>query len=364
MMKHPATVAPVLALVLAVTLPVFGGLRLTAGEVVEQVLVKVNGEIISKSEFEQRQVAAIRTRPEFADGNAAQDEIKKALLEITPDLILAIVDEMLLIQRGRELGYALGDQQFQGIVDNIKKENKLESEEDFQAALKQENMTMADLRRNMERNMLVSRVQQQEVADKIGVTDDEAKAYYAEHMNEFTTPADISLREILIEVPVVNGATNVAQDEEAKAEAEDIRKRLIAGEPFPRLAADHSDSPSKANGGLIGPFKRTDLSPALLKMIDGLKAGDVSEPLRVARGYQLFRLEEKTAERVLSFDNARGAIADRVAQEKQRVELQKYLSQQRAQAIITWRNDDLKKAYEQALAKRQAVVAPAAPPAN
>ncbi|MGE0394968.1 MAG: peptidylprolyl isomerase, partial [Vicinamibacterales bacterium] len=169
---------------------------------------------------------------------------------------------------------------------------------------------------------------------------------------------DISLREILIEVPVVNGTTNVAQDEEAKAEAEGIRKRLLAGEPFPRLAADHSDAPSKANGGLIGPFKRTDLSPALLKVIDGLKVGDVSEPLRVARGYQLFKLEDKTAEKVLGFDDARGAIGDRVAQEKQRVELQKYLEQQRAQAIITWRNEDLKKAYEQALTKRQALVSP------
>jgi len=361
MMKRSALLVPALTLALTAA-GSFGtgflGSSVTAGEIVEQVLVKVNGEIISKSEFEQRQVAAIRNRPEFAGGDAAQDEVKKALFEITPDLILAVVDEMLLIQRGKELGYTLGDQQFQSIVDNIKKENKLESEEDFQAALKQENMTMADLRRNMERNMLVNRVQQQEVSDKIGVTDDEAKVYYAGHMNEFTTPADISLREILIEVPVVNGATNVAQDEEAKAEAEDVRKRLIGGEPFPRLAADHSDAPSKANGGLIGPFKRTDLSPALLKVIDGLKTGDVSEPLRVARGYQLFRLESQTEEKILGFDAARGAIADRVAQEKQRVELQKYLEQQRSQAIITWRNDDLKKAYEQALAKRQGTAGP------
>ena len=118
------------------TLLAGSGLALSAGEVVEQVLVKVNGEVISKSEFEQRQVAAIRQRPEFADGTAPGEELKKALLEITPDLILAIVDEMLLIQRGREIGLSLGDSQFQGIVDNIKKENKLESEEDFQAALK------------------------------------------------------------------------------------------------------------------------------------------------------------------------------------------------------------------------------------
>lgn len=349
MMSRPIRVAAAVAALLACA---WSPLR--ASEVVEQVLVKVNGEIISKSEFEQRQVASLRNRPEFADGEAKPDVLKKALLEITPDLILAIVDEMLLIQRGRELGYSLGDQQFAGIVDNIKKENKLDTEEAFQAALKQENMTMADLRRNMERQMLISRVQQQEVSDKIGVSDDEARAFYDAHKQDFTTVADISLREILVEVPVVNGATNAAQDEEAKSKADDIRKRLLAGEPFPRLAADASDSPSKANGGLIGPFKRTDLAPALLAIVDALKPGEVSTPIRSAKGYQLFKLENRSEEKVQTFEAARPQIADRVAQEKQRAELQKYLDRQREQAIITWRNTDLKTAYEQALTKRQA----------
>ena len=53
---------------------------------------------------------------------------------------------MLLVQRGKELGYTLSDEQFNSIVDNIKKENKIENDEQFQAALKQEGMTMADLR--------------------------------------------------------------------------------------------------------------------------------------------------------------------------------------------------------------------------
>ena len=213
---------------------------------------------------------------------------------------------------------------------------------------------MADLRRNMERQMLISRVQQQEVSDKIGVSEDETRAYYDAHRQEFTAVADISLREILVEVPVVNGATNAAQDEQAKAKAEDIRKRLLAGEPFPRLAADNSDSPSKTNGGLIGPFKRTDLAPALLAIVDALKPGDVSTPVRSAKGYQLFKLESRSDEKVQTFEAARPQIADRVAQEKQRAELQKYLDRQREQAIITWRNADLKTAYEQALTKRQA----------
>ena len=70
---------------------------------------------------------------------------------------------MLLVQRGKELGYTLSDEQFKSVLDNIKKDNKIETDEQFQAALKQENMTLADLRRNLERQMIVSRVQQNEV---------------------------------------------------------------------------------------------------------------------------------------------------------------------------------------------------------
>src|SRR5436190_22143317 len=167
-------------------------------EIIEQILVKVNGEIFTKSDLEQRQVAALRQKGQALDLKSDPNnvQLRKALDEITPQIIVDAVDEMLLVQRGRELGYKLSDEQFKSVVDNIRKENKIESEEQFQAALKSENMTMADLRRNLERSMIVQRVQQNEVMAKIAITDDEARAYYDAHMNEFTTAPTVTLREI------------------------------------------------------------------------------------------------------------------------------------------------------------------------
>ena len=323
-------------------------------DIIEQVLVKVNGDILTKTDFEQRQIAALRQRQDLGSIKPDSPELKKAIAEITPDLILSAVDELLLVQRGRELGYALGDEQFTSILDNIKKENKLETDEQFQAALKQEGLTLPDLRRSLERQMLISRVQQTEVMGKISVTEDEAQAYYEKHKDEFTTPAAITLREILVEVPGTEKGFNAAQDEAAKMKAEDIRKRLIGGEPFPRLAADLSDSPSKANGGLIGPVNSTDLAPVLRDMVRKMNPGDLTEVIRTTRGYQILKLESKTEEAIRSFDAARTEIGDRVAEEKRRGELQKYLEKLRAQAIVTWKNDELKKAYDQALADRKA----------
>ncbi len=338
----------------------FVALAPAGADILEQVLVKVNGDIVTKTEFEQRQVSALRQRQDLAAASPDSPELKKAVAEITPELILSAVDELLLVQRGRELGYALGDEQFNNILENIKKENKHETDEQFQNALKQEGLTLADLRRSLERQMLISRVQQAEVMGKIAVTEDESKAYYEKHKDQFTTPSSITLREILVEVPGSEKGVNAAQDEEAKAKAEDIRKRLLAGEPFARLAADLSDAPSKANGGLIGPINSTDLAPALRDMLRKMKLGDLTETMRTTRGYQILKLETRTEEAVRSFDAARDEISDRVADEKRRGEMQKYVEKLRAQAIINWKNDELKKAYEQGLASRKALLDTAA----
>ena len=180
--------------------------RPARADILEQILVKVNGDIITKTDLEQRQIAALRQRdPNFRP--ADDGELRKALTEVTPEVIVNAVDELLLIQRGRELGYALGDEQFRNIVDSIKKENKIESEEAFQAALKQEGMTLEDLRKQIERNMLASRVQQVEVQGKIAVSEDEVKQYYESSKESFTTQPQLTLREILIAVPPARRAS-------------------------------------------------------------------------------------------------------------------------------------------------------------
>jgi parvulin-like peptidyl-prolyl isomerase len=326
-------------------------------EILEQVLVKVNGDMITKTEFETQQVQKLRTRPELANVSPTSPELQKAITEITPDLILEAVDHLLLAQRGRELGYALGDDQFKSFLESIKKQNNITTEEQFQQALKDSGMTLADLRQEVERNMLETRVQQTDVMEKISVTEEESRAYYDAHKTEFTTPAELTLREIFIEVPQDERGVNVAADDEAREKAENTRHRLLAGEPFARIAAEVSAAPSKANGGLVGPLKEQDLAPALQKQIDAMKIGDISEVMRVARGYQILKLESRSETKVRSFEDARDDISRRVADQKMQGELLKYLDRLREQATIVWKNDELKKAYELALEKREKTVA-------
>ncbi len=237
----------------------------------------MNGEIFTKTDLETRQVAALRQRN--IQGEQNDEQLRQALGQITPQLMVEAVSEMLLVQRAKELGYKMTDEQFTQAVDNIKKEYKLDTDEKFQAALKQENMAMADLRRQFERSMLVQQVEQTEVFGKIAISEDEARKYYQAHLDEFTTQAAVTMREILVALPNEGkGVTPGSRTTPPRQKAEQLRTRALAGDNFMKLAEESSDAPSRANAGLIGPLSLTDLSPDLRKMIESTKPGDVTKP--------------------------------------------------------------------------------------
>jgi peptidyl-prolyl cis-trans isomerase SurA len=344
-MNKPRRTWAAIVLVLGVVAP-----GIVGADIIEQILVKVNGEIFTKTDLEARQVTALRQRGLQFDKNDVTDEqLRQALTAVTPQIMVEAVSEMLMVQRGKELGYRLTDEQFKSIVDNIRKENKLDSEERFQAALKQENMTVTDLRRQIERNVIASRVQQAEVFGKIGISEEEARKYYDTHPEEFTTTASVTLREVLVSVSNDGKALNVGLDEAAKEKADQLRARAVAGDDFEKMAAESSDAPSKANSGLIGPISVTDLSSDLRQIVEPMKSGDITQVVRTTRGYQFFKIESLTASQKMPFEQAREQISDRVFTGKRKEEYDKYLARLRTQAIIDWKNDDVKKAYEEGL---------------
>ena len=326
------------------------------GEIIEQILVKVNGEIFTKSQLEARQVAAIRERNQERDPNlpVSDAELRQMLEEVTPELIVSIVDEMLIVQHGKELGYNLSDEQFESVLENIKKENNFESDELFQAALEQENISLVVLRANIERQMIVSRVQQNEVAGRIAVSEEEASRYYESHMAEFTTPREVMLREVFIEAPSDGTSINVAVDEAARTRAAALRDRALAGESVETLASEFSESPSKANGGLVGPLSFSDLSDELRGLLESMQVGDVSELLRTPLGYQFLKLESLTAAQAAPFEEARAEISDRIFADKRQREFLTFLDRLRSEAIIDWKSDELKVAYDRGREQRSA----------
>jgi peptidyl-prolyl cis-trans isomerase SurA len=322
-------------------------------QIIERVLVKVNGDIFTQTELEERQTAAIRQRmgvdfkPDMVNNSA---ELRKAVDEVTPQLLVDAIDELLLLQMGKEKGYHLSDEQFKGWLDNLRKEQNLTDDQKFQAALKQEGMTIEDLRKNVEKQFLVGQVQRDEVGSKLSITEAEARQYYLTHRQEFAEPATVTLREILLEVPTSTqggqAGISVAKQDEAEQQATALRTRLMAGEDFAKVAAEASASPTKANGGLIGPINLAEVSASLQELIGKMRPGEITQPIRTNKGVQILKLETIKPAAIQPFESVRDLVADKVHDVRQQTEIRKFLARMRGQALIEWKNDTLKKMYE------------------
>ena len=343
-------------------------------DVIEQVLVKVNGEILTKTDVEQLQVTALRaSNPNVSAADLQNDvALRKMLDEVTPRVIVNAIDELLLVQRGRELGLKMSDEQFNGILANIRKENKLDTEEKFQAALKQEGLSIAGLRKAFEKQMLINRVQQQDVFARISISEEESRAYFDAHKEEFLTNESVTLRELFVRAATTAPAEGPGAAEAAmaaaRAKAVQIRERVLK-EDFGTVAGEVSDAASKANGGLIGPLGIDELNPDIQKVLTTLKVGQVSEPLDAGNGYRLLKLDVRVPKKQATFEEARDQIADKVFQQRRSGEVLKYLERLRAQAIIEWKSPSLKAAFDsgvveagKAIAADAAKTQAAAPP--
>ena len=147
------------------------------GVIVEQVLVKVNGDIITKTELEERQIAALRERKVSPEVLKNDEQLKKALADVTPMLLVNAIDELLVVQLGREKGLRLSDEQFNRWLTTMRKDQGLEDDKKFEQALQQEGMALTDIRRNVEKQFLLQQVQTEEFGGKLQITEEEARQY-------------------------------------------------------------------------------------------------------------------------------------------------------------------------------------------
>ena len=155
------------------------------GEILERVIVKVNGDVVTQSEFEARQIAAVQ------QARVTPDQVEKFLRENNAHILQEAIDDLLLVQRAADLGIKLRPEFVKEIIEGIKKDNKIASDDELQQQLKREGMTLDELKRNIERNVLKRQVMQRELENKIAVTEDDAKAWYQANLAEFTKPATV-----------------------------------------------------------------------------------------------------------------------------------------------------------------------------
>ena len=310
-MKPPKPVLLSLSLLLAV--PPFA-----SAELVERVIVRVNGDIVTQSEFESRQVAAVQS------ARIGASEVERYLRENNARILQEAVDELLLVQRAGELGYKVPATYLAEVVEGIKKENNIANDDDLRAQLRREGMSIADLRRNIERSVLRRQVLQRELESKTLVSEAEARADYDAHLADYTREPSVHLEEIFLK----------GEDAATKARAAALVERARAGEPFTDLAKAQSQGATASSGGDLGTLARGDISPELAALAFSLEAGGISEPVLQGGGYRVLKVVEKKDGSVVPFPEAREEINRRLSQTRIATVYEEYLVGLRKGALI------------------------------
>ena len=291
-------------------------------EILERIIAKVNGEVITQSEFQSRQLAAAQA------ARVEPDKVAQFLRENNAKILQEAVDDILLVQRAEDAGLHLRPEYINDMIDGIKKENKIENDAQFQEQLSREGMTLDDLKRNIERSIIRRQILNRDIEAKVAVTESEARAEYDKRIADYTKPPTVSLLEILVKEEA--GSDSLAR-------AREILDRARKGEDFGSLARDTSASPTRATGGDLGKLAHGDLNPELEKIAFELPIGAVSDLIRTTGGYRILKVTERTEGSVVPFDQAKDEIKQSLMQQRWAKEYDTYIQDLRKKAIVDLR---------------------------
>jgi peptidyl-prolyl cis-trans isomerase SurA len=302
-------------------------------QVVDEVIAQVNDDVITlsmlKRETKER-IEALKEQNKMTEQQATEEVAKRQ-----GELIATLINERLLLQRGKELDLAAEiEAEVNRRMKQIADEQGINSIEKLNQAMVQSGLNPEDFRRTMRSEMMKQAVFQQEVDRRVylGFSSDEVKKYYEANVDKFRKPETVKLSEIYL--------VSTGKDEASvKARALELVAQIRAGADFGALAAANSER--ERNGqrtapqdkGSVGEFEIPNLREDLVKALKDVKVGGVTEPIKTSEGYQILRLDERApAGAAPTFNDNR--VREAMLGERQVKEREAYLQNLRNEAFI------------------------------
>ncbi len=322
-------------------------LPLRADTVVEEIIARVNNEIITRSEY-------IRSREQLKQEIQQQEpgNADRLFAEKQRDVLRDLVDQQLLLQKGKDLGIT-GDTELIKRLDEMRKQMNLATMEELEKAAEAQGASYEEFKQNMRNQIITQRVIGQEVGQKLQMNKDEEQKFYEEHKQEMQQPEQVRLSEILIAPktpPTANGpdgkplppsqAESDAALAAADTKARDVLARLQKGASFEDVAKKDSDGPSAKDGGDLNYFKRGVLAKELEDKVFAMKAGETTDVIRTKQGFVILKVTEHQAAGIPTLKEAEPRIQDALYMQKLQPALRAYLTKLREDAYI-----DIKTGY-------------------
>ena len=322
-----------LALALIVSAPV----RAQEPELINEIVARVNNDIITRADY----LNAVRDlREEITRGLREQgksdSDIEQEFNRLKANVLDVLIDNILLEQKAKELGIDV-EADVNQQMSEIAKQNGIKNLIEFEEKLKQQGIDPEQARASLRRQLQTEYVMQREVLQPIyqGLRDADKREFYSKHKEYFTTPGEVSLSEIFL--PLEGHTANEVEQRARRVVAE-----IRAGGNFQDAVLRNSPAnrASRAQNGKIGVFKASDvkdqLKPEVAAAISQLKAGEITEPIRLQDGFQIIRVDDRKEPTVRPYEEpevqqlvARAATMDRAAEARK-----KYLARLRSEAFI------------------------------
>ncbi|BDU68326.1 peptidylprolyl isomerase [Geothrix oryzae] len=303
-------------------------MALTATDVREEILVIVNNHIITRRSLTQ----AVEQQHAALYRQFSGKELDEKLKDAREKTLQGLVDAFLLEDKGAELGSPITDDYVRASIDGIKKENNFATDADLERALKGSlGIGLPEFTKRQKQQATQQFVLQREVFSKVAVEDNELRAYYEDHKDEYRLPSRFRIRELVL----AKGAT-AEEQAEARKKLEAIQADLKGGKSFEELARQHSTSPSKATGGDLGwmnkGFLRASIEDAAVK----LKPEQVSAPIETDKDLYLIQLVALEDAPVKAFAEVREKIVEKLQEPKAQNAIEQYLAGLRMRANIRY----------------------------
>jgi peptidyl-prolyl cis-trans isomerase SurA len=294
------------------------------GTVVEGVVARVNDLIITRSEYERAEKGILQ---EAEQQHASEADLDARLHNLLRDMI----DKQLLLSKAKTLGINC-DSDVIRQLDDIRKQNHLDSMEALEKAAGQQGISFEDFKQQIREGCLTQKAVSEEVGRRLNMTHAGEEAYYAAHEQEFAVPEQVHLSEILIPTP--ENATD-AEIAKAQAKADAVAAKLKAGAVFADVARSDSGGPTASAGGDLGDFKRGALGSSVLEdAVFPLPVGGNSAPIRTRQGFVILHVDSHQKAGVPPLSAVEGQVQQAVYVAALAPALRTYLTKSRDDAYV------------------------------
>jgi peptidyl-prolyl cis-trans isomerase SurA len=299
------------------------------GKVVEEIIARVNNEIITRSELDRSRASAEEDVKQDCANRCTPEQLQSEIEERQKNSLRDLIDQSLLVQRAKDMGISVEPDVIKRL-DQIRIQNKLDSMEDLEKAVSGQGLNWEDFKNNIRNSLLTQRVISSEVGSHITIGKDEVAKYYEEHKKDFVRPEQVALRSIEVNTE----GKKPEEIPDLKKKAETALKRVKDGEDFGEMAKRFSDGTTAKEGGYLGIYKHGELSKELEDTVFKMKKNGLTDVLETKQGFLILQVLEHYDEGEQPLAKVEPEIMDKLYTTRMEPSLREYLKTLREQSYV------------------------------